>query len=98
MYCRLALFAYVTDGNILPPGPERVKHWDESRVSSSPGPAPLTANSPRGAQFDLEDDAFPPLPASAPAPPPAPLEPPPDTAQPTSASQSHRENRSVCGD
>uniref|UniRef100_A0A1B6KF99 HTH La-type RNA-binding domain-containing protein n=1 Tax=Graphocephala atropunctata TaxID=36148 RepID=A0A1B6KF99_9HEMI len=73
--------------------PRRRRKEDESRVSNSPGPAPLTANSPRGAQFDLEDDAFPPLPASAPAPPPAPLEPPPDTAQPTSASQSHRENR-----
>lgn len=55
-------------------------------------------NSPRGPQFDLEDDAFPPLPgleASLPQPPPVPVEPPPEVNQPASASQSHRENRSL---
>ncbi|XP_054274575.1 la-related protein 4-like [Macrosteles quadrilineatus] len=74
--------------------PRRRRKEDESRVSSSPGPMPAAATSPRGAQFDLEDDAFPPLPASAPPPAPtAPVEPQPDTTTTTTQSQSHRENR-----
>lgn len=76
----------------------RRRKEDDSRVSSSPGPGPAVVNSPRGPQFDLEDDAFPPLPgleASLPQPPPVPVEPPPEVNQPASASQSHRENRSL---
>lgn len=76
----------------------RRRKEDDSRVSSSPGPGPAVVNSPRGPQFDLEDDAFPPLPgleASLPQPPPVPVEPPPEINQPASASQSHRENRSL---
>lgn len=71
----------------------RRRKEDESRVSNSPGPGSAPS---RGPQFDLEDDAFPPLPgleATAPPPPPAPVEPLPETTTLIVASQSHRENR-----
>uniref|UniRef100_A0A1B6DNY4 HTH La-type RNA-binding domain-containing protein n=1 Tax=Clastoptera arizonana TaxID=38151 RepID=A0A1B6DNY4_9HEMI len=81
--------------------PRRRKPQDDSRISSSPGPLPTAPNSARGPQFDLEADAFPPLPgleAAAPAPPPpipvakvAPIEAVVPAAEPSS--QSHWENR-----
>lgn len=79
----------------------RRRKEDEVRVSSSPGPTATTvaATPCRGPQFDLEDDAFPPLPgleAPAPAPPPVPTssqEPPAEPSLPVPTSQSHRENR-----
>jgi len=61
----------------LPPRKE-----DERGVSSSPVGAAASA------QFDLEDDAFPPLPGLEEPPPPTPVEPPPEPPI-----TSHRENR-----
>lgn len=92
--------------NVVPPKdampPRRRRKDDENRVSGSPGPIPVAPSLPRGPQFDLEADAFPPLPGlevAAPQPSPAPLaKAVPVEIQTTTTpveptSQSHWENR-----